>query len=142
MLTASMRRASGCACSAAPIVLGAALAKDCSDGADLRIAARGLRDGAQQALDVEVEEADAVLGDLGAHGAQAVGLVQRVAALGIDDGLEAGLGADHDAVIDDRRRGLVLAVEAVVDALVGALDDVARLLGQRLARPCRRPWRR
>ena len=57
--------------------------------------------------------------------------VERVVALGVDDGLQAALGADHHAVVDDRARGLLLAVEAVVDALVGALDDVALLLGER-----------
>ena len=56
--------------------LGRRAREGLQQGADLRVAARLLRDGAQEALDVEVEEPDAVLGHLRAHRAQAVGLVE------------------------------------------------------------------
>jgi hypothetical protein len=107
--------------------LGAALAKDCT-GADLRSLLAAGR--CAEALDVEVEEADAVLGDLGAHRAQAVGLVQ-VSALAVDDGLQPA-----SVPITTRCSMTALAVfpcvEAVVGALVGALDG-ALLLGHSAA---------
>ena len=101
-----------------------------------RAPARGAERLAQEARDVDVEEAGALLAHRRARLLELVALGQRRALRGVDRGLQAVLAAEHDRVADDagRERTAVLRRDAVGDAAVRALARAGQDAAQRRGR--------